>query len=109
MGAGYVCKRCGGPSPVGVGYVSTDRGAAALSAAVQVCGCGYSVAPTLGDDLGDGDAHAVEVGTRGGPVRWPFVRERFEVRPDGSVWSVMPGPGWRGPLVAIRCDGSEVS
>lgn len=44
-GAGYVCKSCGGPSPVGVGYVDTTDGAAARSAGLTVCGCGFSVKP----------------------------------------------------------------
>ncbi len=39
---GYVCKQCGDPSPVGVGYVDTTPGAADASAALTACGCGYS-------------------------------------------------------------------
>jgi hypothetical protein len=38
-----VCKQCGGPSPVGIGYVSTEEGAAERSATVTACACGYSV------------------------------------------------------------------
>lgn len=44
---GYVCKRCGFPSPVGVGYADappTDYTAAQL--AVTSCPCGYSVRAT---------------------------------------------------------------
>lgn len=41
--AGFVCKQCGGPSPVGVGYVDITDGAAARSAGVTVCRCGHSV------------------------------------------------------------------
>lgn len=41
--AGYVCKRCNGPSPVGIGYVDCSDGAYERSAALTVCGCGYSV------------------------------------------------------------------
>lgn len=40
--AGYICKRCGGPSPVGVGYADTSDGAAAKSAGRHACDCGYS-------------------------------------------------------------------
>jgi hypothetical protein len=39
---GYQCKECGGPSPIGVGYVDTTPGAAEASAALTACGCGYS-------------------------------------------------------------------
>ncbi len=42
---GYVCKRCGGPSPAGVGHVDSTPGAADRSAALPACGCGHSVAP----------------------------------------------------------------
>lgn len=112
MSGGYVCKRCGGPAPVGVGFASSAPGAAARSAMVDACPCGYSVAtepvepPTLGESLGDGDWATIE---QAPPIHWPSVRERFEVWPDGSVW-LRPSPfsSWRGPLVAIRCDGSEV-
>jgi len=80
---------------------------------VDACPCGYSVAPVrrvewfaLGDALADGDWATIE---QAPPIHWPSVRERFEVWPDGSVW-LRPSPfsAWRGPLVAIRCDGSEV-
>lgn len=113
MSAGYVCKRCGGPAPVGVGFASSAPGAAARSAIRDACPCGYSVAAvrveppaTLGDDLGDGDAATIE---QAPSPRWPSVRERFEVWPDGSVW-LRPSlfSSWRGPLVVIRCDGTEV-
>jgi hypothetical protein len=40
--SGYQCKQCGGPSPVGVGYVDTTPGAAEASATLTACGCGYS-------------------------------------------------------------------
>lgn len=62
--------------------------------------------PALGDSLADGDWATVE---QSGRPRWVALRERFEVWPDGSVW-LRPAPfsAWRGPLVAIRCDGSEV-
>ena len=45
MGApvGYVCKRCGGPSPVGVGYAAPGAAAAAASEGLTRCQCGYSV------------------------------------------------------------------
>lgn len=40
--AGYRCKQCDGPSPVGVGYVDNSTDAAAASAGLTVCACGYS-------------------------------------------------------------------
>jgi hypothetical protein len=40
---GFVCKKCGKPSPTGVGYVDNSPGAAELSAGLTACGCGYSV------------------------------------------------------------------
>lgn len=39
---GYACKRCGGPSPMGIGYLADGAEAARLSAPLTVCGCGYS-------------------------------------------------------------------
>lgn len=43
---GYMCKVCGRPSPVGVGYVDMRPGAAQASAALTRCGCGHSQLPT---------------------------------------------------------------
>lgn len=39
---GYICKRCGGPAPVGVGYVVQGKPAEAASAYRSMCDCGYS-------------------------------------------------------------------
>lgn len=39
---GYICKRCGGASPVGVGYTDHTPGALAQSQARTACDCGYS-------------------------------------------------------------------
>ena len=44
---GYVCKRCGAPSPMGVGYTSYAAGAAAASRGLESCACGYSVDPRV--------------------------------------------------------------
>lgn len=41
-GPGYVCKVCGGPAPLGVGFVDETPGARARSEAVGVCPCGHS-------------------------------------------------------------------
>lgn len=41
-GNGYICKRCGGPSPMGIGYADRRIGARAASQAVTACQCGYS-------------------------------------------------------------------
>lgn len=40
--AGYVCKECGGPSPMGVGYVDFQPGATERSAGLTECACGHS-------------------------------------------------------------------
>lgn len=40
---GYECKRCGGPSPAGVGYVV--YGGAGVTRNVSACKCGHSVRP----------------------------------------------------------------
>jgi len=42
---GFVCKRCGGPAPVGVGYAAVGVEAAAASEGLTRCACGYSVHP----------------------------------------------------------------
>ena len=42
---GYICKRCHGPAPVGVGYVANGADAAQASAGLTRCACGYSVDP----------------------------------------------------------------
>lgn len=40
--AGYACKTCDGPSPVGVGYVDDRPGAAEASKNLTQCACGQS-------------------------------------------------------------------
>lgn len=45
---GYVCKSCGGPSPVGVGYIAQGQDAESASASVDHCACGYSRRPAGG-------------------------------------------------------------
>lgn len=42
---GFVCKRCHGPSPQGVGYAAPGVEAAAASEGLTRCACGYSVDP----------------------------------------------------------------
>lgn len=41
---GYICKKCAGPSPVGVGYGDTAPGVTVSAHADDVvqCPCGYS-------------------------------------------------------------------
>lgn len=39
---GYICKQCGGPSPLGVGYADNTPGAYLASVPITVCECGYS-------------------------------------------------------------------
>ena len=39
---GYICKTCGGPAPLGIGYVRTGRAAAMASHGRTSCACGYS-------------------------------------------------------------------
>ncbi|MCT2029515.1 hypothetical protein M3D00_05000 [Dietzia cinnamea] len=46
MSAGFMCKVCGGPSPLGVGYVDGRPGAARASESLTVCGCGHSRIPS---------------------------------------------------------------
>jgi|SRR5690625_299758 len=46
---GYICKRCGGPSPVGVGYTDYSRGARQASQSLTQCACGWSVDPAADD------------------------------------------------------------
>jgi hypothetical protein len=41
---GFVCKKCGKPSPVGVGYVAPGKEAAEASAGITACECGHSMA-----------------------------------------------------------------
>lgn len=50
---GYICKRCHGPAPVGVGYVANGADAAKASAGLTRCACGYSVDPSTTTN-GDG-------------------------------------------------------
>ncbi len=47
---GYICKRCGGASPVGVGYVANGVEAAQASEGLTRCACGYSVSPDVEPD-----------------------------------------------------------
>lgn len=41
---GFVCKRCGTPAPVGLGYAVAGEEAAAASYGSRSCRCGYAVA-----------------------------------------------------------------
>ena len=40
--SGYMCKKCGQPAPLGVGYTDTSPGAAQASQQVTSCPCGHS-------------------------------------------------------------------
>lgn len=42
---GFMCKKCGDPSPAGIGYADARPGAHAASATLTACPCGWSVAP----------------------------------------------------------------
>ncbi len=42
---GYVCKACGDPSPVGIGYASHGNAAWLASHGISECACGHSVKP----------------------------------------------------------------
>lgn len=56
---GYVCKQCGGPAPLGIGYADYSPGARERSEGLTSCACGYSVLPegvtastkTAGDEV----------------------------------------------------------
>ncbi len=57
---GYICKKCGQASPVGVGYVADGAAAAAVSAAITVCPCGNSRTATPGPaSLSDSELWAI--------------------------------------------------
>lgn len=85
--AGFICKRCGGPSPVGIGYVDCTEGAAERSAGLTQCGCGWSVADPLwsarevAEYLGIGVSTWRAYLSRG---RAPQADDRDEDRPAGS-------------------------
>lgn len=53
MSAGFMCKRCGSPSPVGVGFVDGRPGAAQASEHVTACECGHSRTPGDQPDTGN--------------------------------------------------------
>ena len=56
---GYVCKQCGGPAPLGIGFPDDSEGAYERSEGLTSCACGYSVLPegvtastkTAGDEV----------------------------------------------------------
>lgn len=56
---GYVCKQCGGPAPLGIGFPDNSPGARERSEGLTSCACGYSVLPegvtastkTAGDEV----------------------------------------------------------
>ena len=82
-GTGYVCKRCGQASPVGIGYVVQGwRGAADES--ITACGCGYSVKPweKPAKQLQRGDV--VMVGT----MRNPDAKKRRTVLEAHTVFGL---------------------
>lgn len=42
-GTGYVCKRCNGPAPMGVGYAFQSLPGVVASLSIDACPCGYSM------------------------------------------------------------------
>jgi len=42
---GYICKSCGNPAPMGIGYVVGGLAAAQASESINCCLCGYSRKP----------------------------------------------------------------
>lgn len=44
---GYVCKSCGDPAPIGIGYAAPGLEAFIASQELIECGCGYSQTPSL--------------------------------------------------------------
>lgn len=43
---GYVCKGCGDPAPIGIGYAAPGLEAFIASQELIECGCGYSQTPS---------------------------------------------------------------
>lgn len=39
---GYICKNCGGPAPLGIGYAAPGPDAHKASAHLTTCPCDYS-------------------------------------------------------------------
>jgi hypothetical protein len=100
-GHGYICKKCAGPSPVGVGYVADGSAAAAASAAVTVCQCGNSRTAwadgPYGQELAEGASpvRLVTV-TVDGAGEWrihsPGCRDiKRDTDGRGSAWDVNTG------------------
>lgn len=87
---GFVCKKCGGPSPVGVGFV--DNGVEPHTDAEQVtaCPCGHSLKsgaerytrpiPDSGVYRQMADGHQRRNG---------HVLDAFLASQDGEVWAVV--------------------
>ncbi len=50
---GYICKKCGGPSPMGVGYVADGTTAGLRSQSVKACPCSYSQTAGTMHDIPD--------------------------------------------------------
>lgn len=42
---GFICKKCGAPAPVGIGYTVDDSRMADYSAILERCACGWSQLP----------------------------------------------------------------
>lgn len=100
-GHGFICKKCAGPSPVGVGYVADGEAAAEASAGVTVCPCGNSRTAwadgPYGQDLAEGASpvRLVTV-TVDGAGDWrihsPGCRDiKRDTDGHGSAWDINTG------------------
>ena len=47
MSHGYICKKCHGPAPYGVGYIDNTPGALEASTGRDECPCGESKKPAM--------------------------------------------------------------
>lgn len=69
---GYICKKCGGPSPVGVGFVDNNPSAEMVKANARInkCECGYSrIASPVSVDISE----------------WPRGREVVEYAAERGI------------------------
>lgn len=100
---GFVCKKCGGPSPVGIGFVADGTDAAARSADLTTCQCGYSqspaAVPTFAKDTAfrmNGKVHRVWRNTR---TSVHYMTEH------GNGWEPTPHVSKRSTLESLTAAG----
>ena len=97
MSHGYICKKCHGPAPYGVGYIDNTPGALEASTGRDECPCGASKKPVMDlmsryalRNVTNGQADVYDVGQwqhRGTVYR--ITGQPLDLAPINGKWGVI--------------------